>query len=96
MNNELNIEELKEQLQKGTFYYYKSNLFIKSEIIKVVVMEGIFLEISFECGNADTFIENIIPVKRPPNIVKKFEWCYKLKNEDDECIGYIGKVEEII
>lgn len=30
------MKELKEQLQQGTFYYYKSNLFIKSEITRVV------------------------------------------------------------
>lgn len=91
--NGINIEELKEQLLKGTFYYYKSNLFIKSEITRVVEMEGIFLEISFECGNVDVFIDNIKPVRRPGNIIAKFEWCYLLKNEDNECIGYIGLKE---
>lgn len=94
--NIMEDRKLKEQLQKCTFYFYKSNLFIKSEVTRVIEMEGIFLEISFECDNVDAFIENIVPVKRPPNIVKKFEWCYMPKNEDDECVGYIGKIEKMI
>lgn len=42
----------------------------------------------------DVFIENIVPAKSPPNIVKKFKWCYMLKNEDAKCIGYIGKTKK--
>ena len=70
--NEINIKKIKEQLQQGTFYYYKSNLFIKSEVTRVVEMEDIFLEISFECGNVDVFIDKIKPVRRPDNIIAKF------------------------
>ncbi|KHD14992.1 hypothetical protein AWN73_10820 [Clostridium butyricum] len=91
----MNIKKIKEQLQQGTFYYYKSNLFIKSEVTRVVEMEDIFLEISFECGNVDVFIDKIKPVRRPDNIIAKFKWCYKLKNEYDDVIGYIGLKEEI-
>lgn len=91
--NKINLEELKEQFQQGTFYYYKSNLFIKSEVTRVVEMEGIFLKISFECGNIDALIDKIKPARRPSNIIANFKWCYQLRNEDDECIGYIGLKE---
>lgn len=89
----LSIQELKEQLQQGTFYRYEPGFFIKSEVKRVVEMEGIFLQISFECGNVDVFTDKIKPVRRPGNIIAKFEWCYMLKNEDGACIGYIGLKE---
>lgn len=91
--NELNIEELKEQFLKGTFYYYKFGLFVKSKVIRVVTKDNDFLEVSFECGNVDIFINKLKPIRRPGNIIADFEWCYMLQNEYDEVIGYIGLKE---
>ena len=40
--------------------------------------------------------DKLTKVKRPPNTISIFEWCYKLKIEDDKCLGYIGlKKDEV-
>ena len=88
------IQELKEQLSKGTFYYCKSELWIQSKIEEVNIIEGDYLMIRFNGGHADAFLKNVKAIRRPANIVKKFNWCYILKNYDNECIGYIGEVQE--
>ncbi|OOM16750.1 hypothetical protein [Clostridium saccharobutylicum] len=85
------IEKFKEQIRQSTFYYHKPSLFIKSQVTNVVD-NGDFLEVAFEGGNVDIFIEDIKQVRRPGNLVASFAYCYMLKNEDDEIIGYIGKV----
>lgn len=87
-------KELIEQLKQGTFYYYKFGLLIKSKIDKVNIVEDDFVCISFECGHVYVFLKNVKAVKRPGNIVANFKWCYTLKNDDNECIGYIGQIEE--
>ena len=88
------IQELKEQLSKGTFYYCKPELWIESKIEEVNIIEDDYLMIRFNGGHADAFLENVKAIRRPGNIVKKFNWCYILKNYDNECIGYIGEVQE--
>jgi len=92
--DEINIEELKEQLQQGTFYYYKSSLLVSGKVYNVVVYEDGELEIFFTGGIVGVYKDKIRAIRRPGNIIDKFKWCYLLKNEDNENIGYIGLKEE--
>lgn len=85
------MEELKEQLQEGTFYYQKFDLLFKDKVKEIVAAAPGILEVNFECGYVTVFIDKIKKVKRPSNIIAEFEYCYLLKNSYDEYIGYIGK-----
>jgi len=87
------IEELKEQLLKGTFYYSKSNLLVKGKIYNVVSYDDGQLEIFFTGGIVDVYKDKLTSIRRPSNIISVFKWCYLLKNEDNENIGYIGEKE---
>lgn len=89
----MDIEELKEQLSYGTFYYHKFGLLIKSKVKIVLQSDKNTLNVSFEGGTADIYIDTIKPIRRPGNIIAKFKWCYILTNYYDECIGYIGEKE---
>lgn len=92
--DEINIEELKEQLQQGTFYYSTSNILIKGKIYNVISYDDGQLEIFFTGGIVDLYKNKLTKIRRPPNIIGAFKWCYLLKNEDNENIGYIGLGEE--
>lgn len=87
------IKELKEQLLKGTFYYYIDTLFIHAKVKNICELTSC-LHIKFEGGAIDVNFNKIKPIKRPGNIVEKFNWCYILKSYDNECIGYIGQIKE--
>ena len=87
----MEIKELKEQLLKGTFYYYKDLLFINAKVRNVCSVGEDSIRIGFEGGSVVVNIDRIKSIKRPGNIVEKFNWCYILKSYDNECIGYIGE-----
>ena len=89
----MNIEELKQQLKEGTFYFHKFGLIISSKVNLILENSQNTLNISFNGGMVDVYMDKIKPVKRPSNIIEKFVWCYRLKNEWDEEIGYIGLKE---
>ncbi|ALB44591.1 hypothetical protein [Clostridium beijerinckii] len=89
----MELEELKEQLLKGTFYHYGSNLLVKGKIYNVINYDDGQLEIFFTGGIVDLYKDKLTEVRRPPNIISVFKWCYSLKNEDNENIGYIGEKE---
>lgn len=86
------IQKLKEQLIQGTFYYYIDALFIHAKVKNVCELTSC-LHIDFEGGAVDVATDKIKPIRRPSNIVEKFNWCYILKSYDNECIGYIGKIQ---
>ena len=86
-------KELIEQLKQGTFYYYKDTLLIHAKVNNICELTSC-LHIDFEGGAIDMSIDDIKPIKRPANIVEKFNWCYILKSYDNECIGYIGEMEK--
>ena len=92
--NEINIEKLKEQLQQGTFYYSNSNILVKGKVYNVISYDDGQLEIFFTGGKVDLYKDKLTKVRRPHNIIGAFKWCYLLKNEDNENIGYIGLKEE--
>ncbi|MBC2459389.1 hypothetical protein [Clostridium beijerinckii] len=87
------MEELKEQLLKGTFYYSNSNILVKGKVYNVISYDDGQLEILFHGGIVDLYKDKLTKVRRPPNIISVFKWCYSLKNDDNECIGYIGEKE---
>lgn len=87
-------DKLMEQLKKGTYYYNKMGLFIKSSVTNVFMYDNESLGVDFACGAVDIFLNTIKDIKRPPGVIKSFEWCYMLKNYYDEVIGYIGKEVE--
>ncbi|NLK23562.1 MAG: hypothetical protein GX309_06185 [Clostridiales bacterium] len=84
---------LKEQLSKGTFYYSNFGLYIVSKVTEITEESEDYLTIKFECGYTNVFTNNIKPIKRPCNIINTFTWCYILKNEYDDHIGYIGELK---
>lgn len=84
------MEELKEQLQEGAFYYHKSSLLVSGKVYNVVGYEDGELEIFFTGGIVGVYKNKMKKVKRPPNIISVFKWCYLLKDEHNEAIGYIG------
>ncbi|AWK53038.1 hypothetical protein DIC82_05270 [Clostridium beijerinckii] len=90
----MNIQELKKQLQEGTFYYHKFGLLVKGKVNIVLQESEDTLNVNFVGGNVDVYIDKIEPVKRPGNIIAKFEWCYLLKNYYHDVIGYIGLKKE--
>ncbi|NMF04586.1 hypothetical protein ACUH7Y_09705 [Clostridium beijerinckii] len=92
----MEIEQLKEQLKEGTFYYHKCGLLVKSEVNLVLEINKDILNVNFTGGCVDVYMDKIEHIRRPENIIAEFKWCYRLRNEYDECIGYIGKIEEII
>lgn len=89
----INIENLKKQLLQGTFYYHKFGLLVKGNVNLVLEMSKDILNVNFTGGTVGVYIDKITPVKRPGNIIAAFEWCYILKNEYDDVIGYIGLKE---
>ena len=92
--DDINISKLKQQLKEGTFYYDNFGLFIKSKVISIEESDKDFLKVDFENGVVDVLIKRICKIRRPSNIIAKFEWCYMFKNEYDDIIGYIGALEE--
>lgn len=89
----MNNQGLKQQLTTGTFYYYIDSLFIHAKVKNVCELSK-FLHIDFEGGAVDVAMDKIKLIKRPSNIVEKFNWCYILKSYNDECIGYIGQIQD--
>ena len=90
----INIEELKEQLLQGTFYYHKFGLLVKGKVNLVLEVSKDTLNVNFTGGTVDVYIDKIRSIRRPGNIIADFEWCYMLKNEYDDIIGYIGLKQE--
>lgn len=88
-------ELLKHDLEDAYFYMYLSNLLIKLPINETIVSDdGINLELGSD-GYSHLIIwkeaSEVIKVRKPSNFVSEFEWCYLIKNEYKEPIGYIGK-----
>lgn len=82
-------------LTEGFYYFYKHDLFIKSRIIKTTHNIGGGLEIKFDNGEIIIWENSLVkPVRRPPNIINQFYWCYSIKNTYGDIIGYIGKPKE--
>lgn len=84
---------IKRNLEDGFFYFQLHNVFIRAKIKRVVGRKTLtkYLIIEFENGNIDIHSKTrVTEIKRPKNILTEFEWCYEIRNEDDEFLGYIG------
>lgn len=88
----MNRAELCKQLKEGTFYFYKFGLLVKLPVAEVIDKED-FITLNFanNGGYVDVFVEHMQKVSRPGNIIAKFDWCYSLKNDYEDHIGYICK-----
>ena len=98
-------EQLKEVLEvdllEGSYYFQNRDVFIKSkiksfEIIKNYLGEEDYFDIELENGHIG--IEKgttVTKIKRLPNSIIKFDWCFSIMNKDEELIGYIGKLKEV-
>lgn len=87
-------ELLKHNLEEGYYYMYQPNLIIKLPITDIAESDcGIALTLGDDNGELIIFKEasEVRRVRRPDNIIGNFEWCYLIKNEYKEPIGYIGK-----
>lgn len=87
-------ELLKHDLEEAYYYLYLPNLIIKLPIVDIAESDsGIALTLGDNNGELIIFKEasEVRRVRRPDNIIGNFEWCYLIKNEYKEPIGYIGK-----
>lgn len=88
------MEQLKEQLSKGIFYYCCYGALIKVPVKEVINNNNVSLTVRLEHdGFIDIFTDNLKEVKRPENIIADFNWCYKILDHDNEPLGYIGEIE---
>ena len=88
-------ELLKHDLEEAFYYMHIPNLIIKLPISDVSISDdGITLELGTDGYSTLTIWKEeskVIKVRRPDNIIGTFEYCYLIKNEYKEHIGYIGK-----
>ena len=88
-------ELLKHNLEEGYYYMCQPNLILRLPIVKVSQSsDGITLELGIDGYSSITIWKEASEVKRvrrPTGIIGEFEWCYLIKNEYKENIGYIGK-----
>jgi hypothetical protein len=93
--DEKEFEKLKEQLKQGTFFYHRFGLLVKGKVNDAFLINDDTLHISFNGGYLELIGNKVKKVKRPSDIIAEFEWCYLLKNEYDQEIGYIGLKKEV-
>ena len=88
------IEDLiSKNLEEGFFYFQLHNIFIKSKINKVRGRKSMtkYLTVEFDNGHLDIHTKTkLTEIKRPPNIMTEFDWCYRIENTDGEFLGYLG------
>lgn len=83
--------DMEGDLSEIYFYLQRADLNIKSQLVSVEhSREDIYIE--FTAGTILIWRGSIIKeVKRPSNSEDKFEFCYLIKNDLGEVLGYIGK-----
>ena len=88
-------ELLKHDLEESHYYFNIPNLIIMLPITDIAVSEdGLTLTLGEDNTSSITIRKDASEVKkvrRPTGIIGEFEWCYLIKNEYKENIGYIGK-----
>lgn len=90
------MEELKNQLKQGTFYYHKFGLLVKGKVNFVLEADDNVLEVSFNGGSVTVYLDKIQKVYAPGHVIRVFKWCYLLKNNYGEEIGYIGYMGKVV
>lgn len=88
-------ELLKRDLEEAHYYLNIPNLIIVLPITDIAASEdGVTLILGEDNDSSITIWKEASEVKRvrrPTGIIGEFEWCYLIKNEYKENIGYIGK-----
>lgn len=89
-------ELLKHDLEEAFYYLAYPNLTIRMPITDVASSaDGITLTLGDDRYSSLTIwkeASEVKKVKRPSNIIGEFEYCYLIRNEYKEPIGYIGRV----
>lgn len=88
-------ELLKRDLEEAHYYLNIPNLIIVLPITDIAVNEDCLTLTLGEDNTSSITIwkeaSEVKRVRRPTGIIGEFEWCYLIKNEYKENIGYIGK-----
>lgn len=88
-------ELLQHDLEESHYYLNIPNLIIVLPITDIAASEdGLTLTLGEEKTSSITIWKEASEVKRvrrPAGIIGEFEWCYLIKNEYKENIGYIGR-----
>lgn len=88
-------ELLQHDLEEANYYLNIPNLIIVLPITDISASEdGITLTLGNDNTSSITIwktASEVKKVRRPTGILGEFEWCYLIKNEYKENIGYIGR-----
>lgn len=88
-------ELLKHDLEEANYYLNMPNLIIILPITDIAISnDGVTLTLGEDKTSSITIWKKASEVKRirrPTGIIGEFEWCYLIKNEYKENIGYIGR-----
>lgn len=88
-------ELLKHDLEEAYYYLNLPNIFIKLPITDVMCSDdGLTLTLgndTYSTLNIWKDASEVKKVRRPSNIIGEFAWCYLIRNEYKEDIGYIAK-----
>ena len=88
-------ELLKHDLEEANYYLNMPNLIIILPITDIATSDdGTTLTLGEDNYSSITIwreASEIKKVKRPAGVIGEFEWCYLIKNEYKENIGYIGR-----
>ena len=88
-------ELLQRDLEEANYYLNIPNLIIVLPITDISASEdGITLTLGKDNTSSITIwktASEVKKVRRPIGIIGEFEWCYLIRNEYGEDIGYIGR-----
>lgn len=97
-----NIEEDKSiNIIDGCYIYQHNDIFFKCEIETITYVKDDFgdlsyIEVAFENGcvilHADYPVKSI---RRPSNCITEFDWCFTIRNNEFEHMGYIAKTRHV-
>lgn len=86
-------ELLKNDLEEAYFYLYKADLYIKLKVTDVTPGDsGIAVELGEDCNCHLVIWEDSIvnEVDHPKGVTSSFSWCYEIKNNKKELLGYLA------
>ena len=88
-------ELLQNDLEEAHYYLNIPNLIIVLPITDIATSEdGVTLTLGEDNASSITIWKEVSEVKRvrrPTGVIGEFDWCYLIKNEYKENIGYIGR-----
>lgn len=88
-------ELLKHDLEEANYYLNMPNLIIILPITDIAISnDGVTLTLGEDNSSSITIwkeASEVKKVRKPTGVIGEFEWCYLIKNEYKENIGYIGR-----